>query len=891
MKPLNPSASDQEKLLSKTALAEKPLRLLLCSTMPGALENLGSGLQECGGFEVKGTLVSSQEALEEQLSNFSQQEQDVLVICHPLQGGALNELLAVVVRLAPDLPVLVVADGLDDAQVVEAMRAGASDVIPREPRPARLAMAIRREWLASQLQHQRLQAREVAREAMAAQINAINRFRRLTEAIPECVWVLDLDEGRMSFVSSAYERIWGSSVQDLLDDRLDWLRYVHPDDQQRMKHLRGQSSQGGLDTEFRVVRANGEIRWLHLVTFPIHDSTGRLQSIGGVAADITGFILQREELQAALAEQKHRSEVQRSILDALPADVALLDENGLITEVNDSWDKNSLIEGWQQYALGRCYLETIEAALSRPRLDSARRQDMQRFLDELRGLLAGGYEPVSRIYPTRPIEGQGQRWYRVNIAPMHTQTRRGAVVMHVEITESMLAEQRLLQLSQYDSLTLLPNRVLCRDRLMLALANARRHQSAVAVCHLDLDRFKVVNETLGHQAGDQLLLEVVERIKGCIRDSDTLGRFGGDKFVLLLPELNEQIDSSVIAERIIESLSAPFMVNGNELFISVSIGIALFPEDASDEDTLLRNAETAMYRVKESGRNHYQFFTAEMNKQAMAALVLERDLRHAIDKEEFVLHYQPKVSCRHGGIVGFEALLRWKHPQRGMVSPAEFIPMLEETGLIVPVGAWVLETACRQAQQWLGAGLGPLSVAVNVSGKQMHQELCATVQSALNDSGLPPECLELELTESYLMHDAENIISTLRDLKAMNIAISVDDFGTGYSSLAYLKRFPLDTLKVDRAFVKDITTDANDVIINRAIINLAHGFDLGVVAEGVETGEQLALLIENNCDVIQGFYFSRPLPPEEATRLLKEGRRLEPLPFVEQGHTFPGSAS
>mgnify|MGYP000909706777 CR=1 FL=1 len=873
MEPLPTPVSPHSSAASEEKPSGKMLRLLVCSDSPEGGRHLCDGLQVCGDFSVEGVVVSSAETLAAALSKSSSALPDAVVVCHPLGFMALESLLQVLRQSSAELPVLVVTDALDNALAVEAMRAGANDVVPAGARPSRLALAIQRELMAAQSRRQRLQAREVAREAMAAQINAINRFRRLTEAIPECVWVLDLDEGRMSFVSSAYERIWGNSVQDLLDDRLDWLRHVHPEDQPRMKLSRNQAPQGGLDTDFRVVRAEGDIRWLHLTTFPIHDSTGRLQSIGGVAADITNFIRQRDELRAALAEQQHRSDVQRSILDALPANVALLDAAGVITEVNARWDRQVRDEGLTQYLPGVNYLSITETQLQRPHLDAARRQDMQRFLDEVRGLLAGGYETVTRVYPVRTSEGQ--RWFRINIAPMHTQTRRGAVVMHVEITESMLAEQRLLQLSQYDSLTMLPNRVLCRDRLTLALSIARRNQTGVAVCYLDLDRFKVVNETLGHQAGDQLLLEVTERVKGCIRDSDTLSRFGGDKFALVLPELNEQLNASMIAERILESLAAPFQVSGNELFVSASIGIALFPEDTQDEEALLRNAETAMYRAKDAGRNNYQFFTVEMNQQAMAALVLERDLRHAIENGEFLLHYQPKVSCRHGGIVGFEALLRWKHPRRGLVSPAEFIPMLEETGLIIPVGAWVLNTACRQAQTWRDAGLGSLNMAVNVSGKQMHQELCRTVQAALGSSGLPAECLELELTESYLMHDAENIISTLRDLKAMDIAISVDDFGTGYSSLAYLKRFPLDTLKVDRAFVKDITTDANDVIINRAIINLAHGFDLGVVAEGVETGEQLSLLIENDCDVIQGFYFSRPLPAEDATRLLTEGRRLE----------------
>lgn len=591
-----------------------------------------------------------------------------------------------------------------------------------------------------------------------------------------------------------------------------------------------------------------------------------MHSIGGVASDITGFIEQRNELRAALAEQRHRAEVQRLILDALPADIALLDSEGRIIETNASWQESATKKGLVQYAAGANYLHACEMLTQRQKEE--KRHDLEQLVAEVRGILAGGYEIASRIYPAT-VDGK-PRWFRNNIAPLHTQERRGAVVMHVEITESMLAEQRLLELAHYDSLTMLPNRLLFRDRLATALTMARRNRSNLAVCFLDLDRFKAINESLGHKIGDLLLLEVANRIKDCVRDSDTVSRFGGDEFALILPELADQQDSAQVAERIIESLGAPYVIEGHDLFVTASIGITLFPNDSDDPDVLQRNADTAMYRAKEMGRNNFQFFTAEMNANAMEAMKLERDLRYALDNGEFLLHYQPKASCQTGRIVGFEALMRWQHPERGMVSPLEFIPLLEETGLIVPVGAWVLDTACAQARAWQEAGLGKLSIAVNVSGKQVDPHLCATVREALEASGLAPELLELELTESQLMKDAEGIISVLRQLKATGVSISVDDFGTGYSSLAYLKRFPLDALKVDRAFVRDLAADANDVSIAKAIITLAHSFNLKVVAEGVETEDQLSLLIANQCDIIQGYYFSRPLPAADATAMLRE---------------------
>ena len=819
------------------------------------------------GFTPNCVRVRNLRELEQALAD---QSWDVMIANHTLAALDIFAALKIVRERAPDLPFIIAAASVGEDVASAAMRAGANDFIETAINPQRLIPALQRELLAAEARRQRHQARQVAKEAMEAQLNAVTRFRRLTEAIPECVWVLDLREGRMSFVSAAYERIWGRRVQDLLDDRMDWLRHVHPDDQAHMMAAREHARLGGLDEEFRVLRPDGSIRWLHLTTFPIHDSSNHVQSIGGVASDITNFIEQRNELRAALAEQRHRAEVQRFILDALPANIALLDEEGRIIEANASWQKLVDESGLVQYAIGANYVTTCEALARRQRGEKGR--DSERFVAELRGILAGGYESVTRIYPAHGAEQQ--RWYRINIAPLHTQAKRGAVVMHVEITESMLAEQRLLQLSHYDSLTMLPNRLLFRDRLTTALAMARRNRANVAVCFLDLDRFKAINESLGHRIGDQLLLEVASRLKACVRDSDTVSRFGGDEFALILPELADQQDGAVVAERVIQSLGAPFAIEGNELFVTASIGITLFPGDSDDPDVLQRNADTAMYRAKEMGRNNFQFFTAEMNVNAMETMKLERDLRYAIDNEEFLLFYQPKVSCVTGKIVGFEALLRWKHSVRGMVSPAEFVPLLEETGLIVPVGAWVLNTACAQAKAWQDAGLGALSIAVNVSGKQMSQSLCDTVRAALDASGLAPEHLELELTESYLMRDAESIIATLRRLKEMDVTISVDDFGTGYSSLAYLKRFPLDSLKVDRAFVQDITADPGDVSITRAIITLAHSFNLQVVAEGVETEGQLSLLIANNCDIIQGYYFSRPLPVADITRMLQEDRRL-----------------
>jgi diguanylate cyclase (GGDEF)-like protein len=437
-------------------------------------------------------------------------------------------------------------------------------------------------------------------------------------------------------------------------------------------------------------------------------------------------------------------------------------------------------------------------------------------------------------------------------------------------------QERLNYLAYFDVLTGLPNRTLFYERLTQGLAMARRNESLLAVLSVDLDNFKTVIDTLGHGIGDLCLLEVGRRLSSCLRETDTVGRISGDKFAIILPEIENAETAANVARKVIAGSRDAYLIDGHELFVSASIGITLFPDDADNVDTLVSNADSAMYRAKDQGRNIYQFFTAEMNRNTQDRLRLEADLHYALPRGEFLLYYQPQVSCTTGKITGLEALLRWRHPQRGLVGPIDFIPALEATDLIIDVSAWVLTTACTQAQSWHAAGLGTPTIAVNVSGRQMLGDVLATmVRQALDSSGLAPAYLELELTESQLMTNAESVIGILTRLKAMGVKLSVDDFGTGYSSLAYLKRFPLDSLKVDRAFVRDIIADPNDVSITRAIITLAHSLKLKVVAEGVETEGQLGLLIANYCDEIQGYFFSWPLPAEEATALLHSGRALD----------------
>jgi diguanylate cyclase (GGDEF)-like protein/PAS domain S-box-containing protein len=436
------------------------------------------------------------------------------------------------------------------------------------------------------------------------------------------------------------------------------------------------------------------------------------------------------------------------------------------------------------------------------------------------------------------------------------------------------AEDKLSFLARFDTVTDLPNRYLFTDRLSQMLAQAQRNDWSAGVLFVDLDRFKAINDTYGHAAGDQLLREVAARMLACVRNSDTVGRLSGDEFAVMLSNLAKTDDAGMVAQKIVESLAAPFDLNGQQAYVSASIGIALYPSDGKDPDALLKNADTAMYRAKAQGRNGYQFYLPQMNERLIQRQLLEAQLHGALDRDEFLLHYQPKADLVSGAITGFEALLRWQNGD-ALVPPAEFITVLEETGLIVPVGDWILNSVCAQLKQWEQEGIALRPVAVNLSARQFQvKNLADAVGQALRNNNVKPSLLKLELTESLLMSDAQESVETLHQLKHLGVQLSVDDFGTGYSSLAYLKRFPLDELKIDREFIRDAISDPDDAAIAVTIINLAHSLKLRVVAEGVETEGQLNFLRFHGCDEIQGFYFSQALPADACARMLAEDKRL-----------------
>jgi diguanylate cyclase (GGDEF)-like protein/PAS domain S-box-containing protein len=469
-------------------------------------------------------------------------------------------------------------------------------------------------------------------------------------------------------------------------------------------------------------------------------------------------------------------------------------------------------------------------------------------------------------------------WELISIAPIKDTAGRIThfIAVKIDDLERKQAEERLRYMAHYDALTGIPNRALFEDRLNQTIHAAKRNKNKFAILFLDLDRFKLVNDTLGHDVGDILLKEVAQRLLLCVRQVDTVSRMGGDEFQIILSEIEQFYNPTIVAQKIIESLGKIFIIKGNECSIGASIGICVYPENGDTAEILLKNADLAMYQVKERGRNDFQYYEASMDAANIERLNLEISLRKAVENNEFILYYQPQVDLLSGEIVGAESLIRWLHPQMGMISPARFIPIAEETGLINDIGNWVVHTACMQGKALHDMGYDKLRISVNISSVQFRNpSLAEKLKDIINKTGFNPNYLDLELTESGIMKDVQQNIKMMNELKAIGARISIDDFGTGYSSLAYLKSFPIDILKVDQSFIKNSTTDPNDAIITSTIINMAHSFKFKVIAEGVELIEQLELLRTFNCDEIQGYIFSKPLPEAEFLKLLEEEKHFQ----------------
>ena len=674
------------------------------------------------------------------------------------------------------------------------------------------------------------------------------RFRALVENGADGITLLDAD-GTITYAGPSTESIRGYTPEEMVGRPLSEL--VHPDDLEAVNVVKSDLLEApgeAMPMIYRAKHKDGSWLWLEAVAT-------NLLGDPSVAAIVVNY---RDITERKLADEALRQseENHRALAVAIPDVMMRVRKDGTISDFKA--DERHVL------SLAEVGSEKMVLAEVLPELAP----QLMRFVD-----IAISTHETQVFEYQQSVSGKPLEFEARIVASSDDE----AVAIIRDITERKNSERTIRQLAYHDALTGLPNRTLFEDRLTVAVAQARRAGEALAVMFLDLDRFKLVNDTLGHGAGDKLLTMVGDEISGLLRDGDTVARVGGDEFTLLLPRVSGSEDATDVADRILAQLKKPKRIAGQEFRVTTSIGVTLFPGDGDDPETLLRNADTAMYRAKERGRDNYQLFTPAMNASVVQRLALERDLRRALEREEFEVYYQPCASIADGRIVGAEALVRWNHPERGLVMPDEFIPLAEETGLIIPLGEWVLTEAVHRAKKWIAGGLPPLRLAVNLSALQLqHEPLVAMVSSVLKSCRVPAERLQLEITEGAMMDNVESAIRIVKELRHLGVSVAVDDFGTGYSSLSYLKRFPIDTVKIDRSFVRDLTIDPNDAAIVTTILAMARSLGLHVVAEGVETRQQLEFLREHGCDEFQGYLLSRPIPAAEYEKLVSAAEMARP---------------
>lgn len=680
------------------------------------------------------------------------------------------------------------------------------------------------------------------------------RFRQIAENVREVFFMISAKTDEILYISPAYEEVWGRSCQSLYEDPQSWLSAIHVEDSfKALATIETQFRTGDdFEEEYRIVRPDNTIRWVRVRAFPVRDVMGKVSRFVGIAEDITI----RRQAEEAL---KKSEEQFRLTFESAPIGMAVTSLDGKFQRVNQ--------------ALCEALNYTKEELLHLSFADISHPEDWELHRSLKQKLIKGeesdfqiekrhlaqtgkGVDTLLKVVIVRDSEGK----------PLHFNNQI------VDITERKQMEQQLLHDALHDALTGLPNRALFMDRLSQQLKKTQNQQNYLfAVLFLDLDRFKVVNDSVGHLIGDKLLIEIGHRLEKSIAPTDTVARLGGDEFTILIENINSIEEATLVAESIYQTLTYPFTIDGYELFTTASIGIALSSQGYENPEDILRDADLTMYSAKEQGKARYEVFNCSMRDRAFQRLQLETDLRRGIDREEFEIYYQPITSLQLGTLAGFEALARWKHPTKGFISPSEFIPVSEETGLIVPLGTWLLQEACQQLRYWQlqYPEHPPVKISVNLSGKQFREpQLIEEIDRVLQETGLEGKYLKLEITESILIDNLETVTQIILELRKRQIQFSIDDFGTGYSSLSYLHRFPVDTIKIDRSFVSQMQSNRENSAIVKAIVTLAHMLNMDVIAEGIETTSQLAQLKLLKCEYGQGFFFAQPLNKEKAEALI-----------------------
>ena len=739
---------------------------------------------------------------------------------------------------APSLPIVVLT-GLDDEDLaLRAIQGGAQDSLVKGRGDGDL---IRR---AIRYAIERHRAEEALRQSRA-------RFQAIYENTSLGISLVDAS-GSLIDANPALHTILGYEPDELRG--IPVRNLTHPEDRDASVEMMAELLAGAREhytLEKRYQKKTGEVMWGRVNVSLIRGIEGEPLFSVGLIEDVS----ERREME-------DRLRLAAQVLENTSEGIFVTDAQRNIILVNPAFTE---LTGF----------DSADVVGHRPSVLSSGRHDAA-FYERIRAALGESGKWQGEIWNRRKSGELFAEWLNISAVRNERNEITNYVAVFSDITSRKQTEERLNYQANHDPLTTLPNRTLFYERLSRALARAHRNRLTVGLLFLDLDHFKEVNDTCGHLIGDMLLQTVAERLSGCTRQGDTVARLAGDEFTVILEDIADFRDAAIVSQKILRQLAEPFHLNGFRLQVTTSIGISLYPADGEDIQTLLRNADAAMYRAKKQGKNNYQFHSETLNAQAFERLALESSLLHAVERNQFRLHYQPVYDLTSGQVVAVEALLRWQHPEVGLVLPAQFLSLAEETGLIMPIGRWVLVEACKQMAAWHAAGLDTLRITVNLSGQQLQQfDLIDNVAAALHESHLAPDFLELELPESSVMGKDHENSRVLTALKGLGVRIAIDDFGTGYSSFGYLRRLPIDTLKIDQSFVRDIMTDADDAKIITAITAIAHSLRLNVVAEGVETVEQLSFLKKHQCDQAQGFLFHRPLPPDELTRLLQaKGRAL-----------------